>query len=118
MDARKGKREGEGKNNDWQITETKWRTILQQKMKARPYHRAFLDDKLPCPHEVCEDNAHCYAKDGLDHHYRTIHKYPVTSDDIKKAKSLMVEKHSNETLSCLKKLSVNNKSKVFVNLEY
>jgi hypothetical protein len=84
----------------------------------RPYHRAFLDDKLPCPHEVCEDNAHCYAQDGLDHHYRTIHKYPVTSADIKKAKSLMVEKHSNETLSCLKKLSVNNKSKVFVNLEY
>ena len=35
VDARKGKREGEGKNNDWQITETKWRTILQQNMNKR-----------------------------------------------------------------------------------
>jgi hypothetical protein len=35
VEARKGKREGEGKNNDWQITETKWRTILQQNMNKR-----------------------------------------------------------------------------------
>ena len=88
MDARKGKREGEGKNNDWQITETKWRTILQQNMNKRGdyfniHHRAFLADKLPCPHEECQYNLSCYDQDGLDHQYRTIHKCPVISADIK-----------------------------------
>ena len=85
MDARKGKREGEGKNNDWQITETKWRTILQQKRKDyfNIHHRAFLADKLLCSHEECQYNLSCYDQDGLDHHYRTIHKCPVISADIK-----------------------------------
>jgi hypothetical protein len=82
VDARKGKREGEGKNNDWQITETKWRTILQQKRKDyfNIHHRAFLADKLPCPHEECQYNLSCYDRDGLD---RTIHKCSVISADIK-----------------------------------
>ena len=33
--------------------------------------RAFLSDKLPCPHEECQYNLSCYDQDGLDHHYRT-----------------------------------------------
>lgn len=83
-------------------------------LEDRPYHRAFLADKLPCPHEECYNNLSCFVRDGLDHHYRTIHKCPVSTAEIKKAKNLMVEKHSKETLSCLKKLSIDNKSKVFV----
>jgi hypothetical protein len=78
VDARKGKREGKGKNNDWQITETKWQTILQQNMNKRG--KTIL---LPCPHEECQYNLSCYVQDGLDHHYRTIHKCPVISADIK-----------------------------------
>jgi hypothetical protein len=91
-------------------------------LDERPYHKAFLADKLPCPHKDCHDNFSCFVQDGLDHHYRTIHKCSVTTADIEKSKNLMVEKHSEETLSCLRKLSINNKSKVFViykiNIEY
>ena len=47
------------------------------------HHRAFLADKLPCPHEECQYNLSCYDQDGLDHHFRTIHKCPVISADIK-----------------------------------
>jgi hypothetical protein len=85
VDARKGKRKGEGKNNYWQITETKWRTILQQKWKDYfdIHNRAFLAYKFPCPHGECQYNLSCHDQDGLDHHYRTIHKCPVISADIK-----------------------------------
>jgi hypothetical protein len=53
-----------------------------------------------------------YSLDGIDHHYRTIHKMPITQRDIDKAKGLLNEKHSQETLMCLKEVSEEYKSKV------
>ena len=70
-------------------------------LEERPYHKAFFENKLPCPHEGCLYKLFFYVQDGLDHHYRTTHKCPVTASDIKMAKSILVEKHSMETCKFL-----------------
>jgi len=46
--------------------------------------------------------------------YRAIHKMPITQSKIDKARDLLEEKHLEETLSCLKRLSDEYKSKVFL----
>jgi hypothetical protein len=66
VDACKGKKEGEGKNNDWEITDSIFQ--LWRKDYFNIHHRAFLADKLPCLHEECQYNLSCYDRDGLDHH--------------------------------------------------
>ena len=47
-------------------------------IEERPFHRAFLFNELPCPHEKSEDNLSCYSKEGMGHHYK-IQKFPFTS---------------------------------------
>ena len=100
---------GEGKITNGRLPIQNGDSFLEE----RPYNKAFLENKLPSPHEGCLYKSFFYIQDGLAHHYRTIHKCPTAVSDIKMAKSILVEKYSMETLSCLKKLSTNNKSKVF-----
>jgi hypothetical protein len=103
------------KRDDWQITNSRRRSVTAKTWspEKRPFHRAYLAKKLPCPNQTCSDCVSAYSLDGIDHHCRTIHKMPITQSDIDKAKGLN-EKHSEElTLNmCLKEFSEEYKSKV------
>ena len=41
----------------------------------RPVHVAFLNKKLPCPHQFCSKNLIFFEEGGLDHHMRAIHRF-------------------------------------------
>ena len=42
----------------------------------RPFHSAFSQGLLPCPHQRYIDNCSFYTKDGLSHHSRCLHGKP------------------------------------------
>ena len=65
----------------------------------RPFHQAFQQKKLPCPHSQCMNENCFYLPDGLDHHFRTIHGWPSTMRDVEEAKTLLRVKHAAETLA-------------------
>jgi len=71
----------------------------------RPFHQAFQQKKLPCPHSQCMNENCFYLPDGLDHHFRTIHGRPSTMRDVEEAKTLLRVKHSAETLAWIRKTS-------------
>ena len=49
----------------------------------RPFHSAFSQELLPCPHQRYIDNCSFYTMDGLRHHFRCLHGKPDESDDRK-----------------------------------
>ena len=71
----------------------------------RPFHQAFQQKKLPCPHSQCMNENCFYLPDGLDHHFRTIHGRPSTMRDVEEAKTLLRIKHTAETLAWTRKTS-------------
>ena len=81
--------------------------------QERLFHRAFLHKKLPCPHETCHHSTSTYSREGIDHHFRTIHKTRATKQTIDEASALLKRRHSEETLSCIKKYSEKYKTEVF-----
>ena len=70
-------------------------------LEERPVHVAFLDQKLPCPHVFCRGKGSFFKIDGIDHHYRTVHRKAVTDNELKVRKIL----HGEETLRCLRKFT-------------
>ena len=71
----------------------------------RPVHVAFLDKKLPCPHSFCKDKSCFYKEDGIDHHFRTVHRKTITNEELREAQKNMKILHGDETLRCLKTFS-------------
>ena len=55
----------------------------------RPFHSAFSQELLPCPHQRYIDNCSFYTEDGLSHHSRCLHGTPDESDDRKEAMKLI-----------------------------
>ena len=58
----------------------------------RPFHSAFSQGLLPCPHQRYIDNCSFYTKDGLSHHSRCLHGKPK-ADDRKEAMKLIETKY-------------------------
>lgn len=52
----------------------------------RPFHRAFLSKTIPCPHGNCKDRINFKSKNGIDHHYRSIHRIPLSQAEINQLK--------------------------------
>lgn len=71
----------------------------------RPFHEAFQQKMLPCPHRQCMNGNCFYFSNGLDHHFRTIHGRPSTMRVEEDAKGMLQVKHSAETLAWIKKTS-------------
>ena len=74
-------------------------------LEERPVHVAFLDQKVPCPHVFCRGNGSVFKIDGIDHHYRTVHRKVVTDNELKEARKVMKILHGEETLRCLRKFT-------------
>ena len=55
----------------------------------RPFHSAFSQELLPCPHQRYIDNCSFYTMDGLSHHFRCLRGKPDESDDRKEAMKLI-----------------------------
>lgn len=68
----------------------------------RPVHVAFLNKKLPCPHQFCLNNHIFFEEGGLDHHMRAIHRTKSNNEDMKAARRLLNKLHGEETARCLK----------------
>lgn len=43
------------------------------KNKFRPAHVAYLEQKIACPHPICQEEAVFFQKNGLQQHYRIRH---------------------------------------------
>ena len=71
-------------------------------VEERPFHRAFLFNKHPCPHEKCKDNLSCYSEEGMGHHYRAIHKCPVTSGDLIRVELANIKDRENDEIRARK----------------
>ena len=82
-------------------------------LAIRPVHVAFLNKRVPCPHVFCKGKFLFYKEDGLDHHYRTIHRIPVEAKYIHGGKSLLRCLHGEETLKCLQEFSDLRSRQVF-----
>ena len=98
FDARKGAWEGGRKSDDWQITKSIWRLVFPP--KARQTKKAaisprFLVGNLPCPNETCVNSLSTHSRDGIDHHYRAIHKI-----NIRKTRSVESGKYAFIPITC------------------
>lgn len=70
----------------------------------QPVHVAFLNKKLPCPHQFRSKNLIFFEESGLYHHMRAILRTKPSNGDTKAARSLLNKMHGNETSRCLKEL--------------
>ena len=55
--------------------------------QERPVHVAFFDKKLPCPQTFYKDKKYFFFfyKDGINHHFRTVHRKAITNEELREA---------------------------------
>jgi hypothetical protein len=69
-----GRREKNLRLADNKLKMAEYFTAKTWSLENRPFHLAYLAKKLSCPNQACSDSVSSYFLDGIDHHYRTIHK--------------------------------------------
>ena len=84
----------------------------------RPVHVAFLNKKLPCPHQFCSKNLIFFEEGGLDHHMRAIHRTKSSDEDMKATRSLRNKLHGEETARCLKEFFYLRSTQVLLHMNF
>ena len=78
---------------------------------SQPLHKAVLANKCICPISCCVENMLFFERNaGLARHFCTVHKKPVTEQDLLDSTSIMKRMYGEETLNYIWYLS--EKSKV------
>ena len=65
----------------------------------RPVHFAYLEKKVPCPNNLCNDSTAFYKKQGLRHHFRIQHPdIQFVPEKVERESSALMKKlHGDET---------------------
>ena len=65
----------------------------------RPVHLAYLENKVPCPNNLCKDNPIFYQRNGLQHHFRIRHPdvHFVLQNIERESSAFMNKLHGDET---------------------
>ena len=75
------------------------------KNEFRPVHFAYLEQKIACPHPVCQEESVFFQKNGLQQHYRIRHAEARFVQKIEEAAHVRMKKlHGKETRNILEKL--------------
>ena len=80
-----------------------------QDFQNRPFHRAYLDGKLPCPHILCKSNCGkvFFEEQGIAQHFRIKHRGIVLDEEkqLRDARRMFRFSHGEETKRYLEILS-------------
>ena len=72
-----------------------------QDFQNRPFHRAYLDGKLPCPHILCKSNCGkvFFEEQGIAQHFRIKHRGIVFDEEkqLRDARRMFRFSHGAET---------------------
>ena len=70
----------------------------REEIFVRPFHDAFLANKVVCPVAECVENVLFFEEPGLPLNFRVAHKKHVTPEDMKNSALTMKRLHAEETL--------------------
>lgn len=77
----------------------------REEIFSRPFHEAYLTNKVVCPMAECLENFRFFKESGLAHHFRIVHNRQMVPQDTKNSALAMKRMFGEETLRFIKYIS-------------
>jgi hypothetical protein len=84
-------------------------TVIEEREReeifSRPFHEAYLTNKVVCPMAECLENFRFFKESGLAHHFSTVHNRQMVPQDTTNSAVAMKHMFGEETLRFIKYIS-------------